>query len=508
MGRASVGAALLALLLSACGVSWWDRVTGGAAAAAAAGFVGGDPGQPPPPGPGLPQLHHNPGDLFFTMAAGDEVFLRGIHTWPSVVDRFSTPFDFADFLAELKAGGGNFTRLWAADHDNEHGASGPFPFLQTSPGVFDLSRINQAHIDRWVARVAEADARGVYVSLMMFNAWDWHQSASSTTSTNPYSAGNNVNGLSLTPEQVMDPNGAAVPYHLALVRTLVNATKGYGNVLYEVANEPDNSSAAWAWQEAIASAIREADDRDHPVGITSPGWWFDGKAGINRALDASTADWVSYDGIEGEDGYSTGDPAAATGQKVSMLDTDHVWGIGGDADTAWRWFTRGHNVLSMDSLNGLGVAGSTPWSPGAADEAEMRLGIRQVGMAAGLMNLNDARVLSSRSSEGFLIGNTATGNFAGYDPDGGTVTVNLAGVTGKLDVYFFDVDTGAMTQVAGVAGGASRTLTAPSPGSQGFVLVADGRRPRHLRRPRRGPRRATTRRRAGLTPTGSAATTA
>ena len=85
MGRASVGAALLALLLSACGVSWWDRVTGGAAAAAA-GFVGGDPGQPPPPGPGLPQLHHNPGDLFLTMAAGDEVFLRGIHTWPSVVD--------------------------------------------------------------------------------------------------------------------------------------------------------------------------------------------------------------------------------------------------------------------------------------------------------------------------------------------------------------------------------------------------------------------------------------
>src|SRR5947207_1209070 len=54
-----------------------------------------------------------------------------------------------------------------------------------------------------------------------------------------------------------------------------------------------------------------------------------------------------------------------SGKKVSVNDTDHLWGHGGTVSWAWKSFVRGHNTLLMDSWDP--IAGSpcpeVNWGP-------------------------------------------------------------------------------------------------------------------------------------------------
>jgi hypothetical protein len=47
-------------------------------------------------------------------------------------------------------------------------------------------------------------------------------------------------------------------------------------------------------------------------------------------------------------------PPANDGSKAVLLDTDHLWGIGGDVAWVWRAFLNGHQPLYMDPLDGDG----------------------------------------------------------------------------------------------------------------------------------------------------------
>jgi hypothetical protein len=67
--------------------------------------------------------------------------------------------------------------------------------------------------------------------------------------------------------------------------------------------------------------------------------------GIDDLL-RSTADWISPSGNGGED-YQ-GNPPAADGSKVIIVDTDHLWGVGGDRTWVWKTFARGLNPIYMD----------------------------------------------------------------------------------------------------------------------------------------------------------------
>ena len=80
----------------------------------------------------------------------------------------------------------------------------------------------------------------------------------------------------------------------------------------------------------------------HPIYYTEtnksePAYLYDSSAeaiGLGEVAESSTA-------------LQT-DPGAADGSKVSILDTDHIWGVGGTNTWVWRAFTRGHNPIYMD----------------------------------------------------------------------------------------------------------------------------------------------------------------
>jgi hypothetical protein len=127
------------------------------------------------------------------------------------------------------------------------------------------------------------------------------------------------------------------------VERVVATVGDLGGVLWEVSNESPGGSREWQGQ--MLEWVRRCDGSrgwSHPAGLTScfPG-------GDNAELFASSADWVSPN----RRGGWMRTPPANDGRKVVLLDTDHLWGIGGDAAWVWRSFLNGNQPLYMDPLD-------------------------------------------------------------------------------------------------------------------------------------------------------------
>ena len=118
--------------------------------------------------------------------------------------------------------------------------------------------------------------------------------------------------------------------------------------------------------------------------------------GSNDDLFASPADWISPNS---GGGYGS-DPPAATGAKVIVNDTDHIWGIGGDRVWLWKSFTRGLNVIYMDPWEGRVIPSKANtdlrWAIGNVRRFSMRLDL------AGLVPVPNL------ASTGYCLANTVS----------------------------------------------------------------------------------------------------
>src|SRR5581483_1032392 len=122
---------------------------------------------------------------YFSDPTDRPIYLTGSHTWTNLQDDLpSAPFDFDEYLAFLGRHGHNFIRLWMLETAAWEGAGGqlhrrdPLPYDRPGPGIardgkpkFDLMTLNVKYFDRLRARVAAAQDRGIYVSVMLFNGW-------------------------------------------------------------------------------------------------------------------------------------------------------------------------------------------------------------------------------------------------------------------------------------------------------------------------------------------------
>ena len=130
----------------------------------------------------------------------------------------------------------------------------------------------------------------------------------------------------------------------AYVRKVIETVNDLDNVLYEISNENHPASTDWQYEMIRYIKRLEADQpKQHPVGMT-----FQYKGGSNRTLFESPADWISPN----SDGGYRDNPPAADGSKVIITDTDHLWGIGGNAAWVWKSFLRGLNPIFMDPYDG------------------------------------------------------------------------------------------------------------------------------------------------------------
>lgn len=443
-------------------------------------------------------LRVNPANpRYFTDGSGKVIYLAGSHTWANLPDRgrLNPPgvaFDYAAYMKWVVDHNFNFMRLWTAelpdagpgpDYSEGNIVGLPWKWLRTGPGQatdgglkFDLTKLDQSYFDRMRVRTITAGQNGIYVSVMLFNAFEW-QFDTNPKDGDPFAAGNNVNHISCP--ETCPTNGALIPdavweIETAYIRKVVDTVNDLDNVLYEAANEA-GSPYSDSWQVRVVNYVKQYESskpKQHPVGMT-----FQWKGGSDLTLYNSPADWIS----------PGGHVPPSDGRKVIVNDTDHSYGYvdfkhdGQPAQRAWVWenFAVGNNVLFMDPY-------LTKWPernyPGG-NTADPEVGVRPdrywdvirdaMGSAetyANRMNLGAMTPQGALSSTGHCLANPGV-EYLVYQPSSKGFTLHLP--AGNYQYEWFNpttnlvAGTGALTVADG-----NQPFTAPFQGDAVLYLHA------------------------------------
>lgn len=457
---------------------------------------------------GMGPLRRDPAQpRYFVDPSGHPVYLTGAHTWNNLQDIGGahplTPFDYEGYLKMFRAHGMNFIRLWRLDvprWDDPmtkkvlHAA--PHPWRRTGPQLaadglprFDLETWDEAYFERLRARVEAARRHGIYVSVMLFEGWVL-QFAPDAWRHHPFHAANNVNdieadrdgdGLGREYFTLADP--AVTRLQEAYVRKVVATVKDLDNVLFEISNE--NHWDSFAWETHVVRYIRDYErtqPMQHPVGLTSNGG---GGQDDTQRLFASSADWISPNALSVD--YRAA-PPAADGSKVILLDTDHLWGVGGEPAWVWKSFLRGHNPIFMDPYRGhaFDPAQEPKWADirramGHTADFARRINLRQMTPQPALASTGYCLADSGReylvylppvsipSKSASLARRTLHRLRGDATPE---TTVDLSDSTGTFRVEWFNPARGERVEAAPVNGGARILFTAPFRGDAVLHLRA------------------------------------
>jgi hypothetical protein len=438
---------------------------------------------------GLGPLRVHPGNArYFTADGSRAVLLTGSHTWDSLQDMGASqppaPFDFEAYLDFLAGHGHNFIRLWrwellAWDTRANDGQAGralvvaPHPWARTGPGPaldglprFDLERFDDDFFDRLRGRVTSARARGIYVSVMLFEGWGL-QHVTNAWKAHPFHPANHVGGVEVDADVDGDARGievhtlkvpAVTRIQEAYVRRVVESLDDLDNVLYEIANE--SGAFSTEWQEHFIRFIHDLErrlPRQHPVGMTFQHSRISRERGSNTNLFRSSADWISPDPAAGSYNYRN-NPPSADGRKVILSDTDHLWGIGGDVSWAWKSFVRGLHPIFMDPYRQGVLLGGAP-----AKWESLRRALGVIRRLADRVDLAGMVPEPALASSGFCLAH-ASREWIAFLPSGTEVTLDLSRASGDVAVEWIDPVSGEVTSAPSVEGGGQRALASPRPG--------------------------------------------
>ena len=187
-------------------------------------------------------------------------------------------FDYGAYFQALAADGLNHTRTFSGTYrevsssfritDNPLApkpgryicpwARGNKPGYRDGGNKFDLDKFDPAYFDRLKDFMAAADEAGIVVELTLFcplykdELWD----------ASPMNVQNNVNGVGKCPrtESLTLKHPRLVDVQLALVRKLVRELNGFGNLYFEVCNEPYFGGVTVAWQHRVVETIVEVEN--------------------------------------------------------------------------------------------------------------------------------------------------------------------------------------------------------------------------------------------------------
>ena len=401
------------------------------------------------------------------------VYLTGSHTWynlqdSGIIGEPLTHFNYDAYLDMLESWGHNFMRMWAWEGGVNDKYCRPLAYSRTGPGnaldgkpKFDLEKFDAGYFSRLKSRVAAADKRGIYVSIMLFQGWSiYSHGYGNPWPLHPFNKANNINGV----DGDIDGDGEGREVHTlkipaikslqeAYVRKVIDTVNEFDNVLYEITNETAIYSKDWQYH--IVEYIKSYEltkPKQHPVGMSA----FDsGREGSMDALYASPSDWIAPQN-DGESGDFRNDPPAADGRKVMISDTDHLWGVGGGRDWAWKSFTRGLHTIYMDPITKSDGKAEPLWK-----EARKAMGLTLT--LAGRMNLAKMKPHNKLASTRYCLANPGT-EYLIYLPEGREITVDLTANQGPFAVEWIHPVDGTITPGEDVRGEDKRALKSPLDG--------------------------------------------
>ena len=469
-------------------------------------------------------LRVNPANpRYFTDNTGKAILLAGDHTWYTLQDGGSVDpppaLDYDEYLDFLQSQNINFFRFfifeqakWSALVGSEWYYS-PTIYQRTGPGIaldgkpkFDLTQFDQPYFDRLRERVIQADQRGIYVSIQLFEGFSVENkpagsSPASPWPGHPFNMKNNINDIDGDPDR--DGNGTetetlAIPeitsFQEAYVRKVIDTVNDLDNVLFEICNESSAGAAQTEWQNHMIDFIHNYEagkPKQNPVGFTVQ--W---PGGSNKDLFTSNAEWISPN----SDGGYFDDPPATEGIKVILNDTDHLCYPCGNRAWAWKSFVRGYNPAFMDPYDCNGDPSPAGCNPNEPTWVSLRRNLGYILTYATRMNLVKMTPRPELCSTGYCLANpTPTGaEYLIYLPTGRTatalldklgknkklelylpadshVTVDLSATSEILKVEWFNPDYGTTTDGGTVTGGGIQSFTAPFGGDAVLYLYSTSR---------------------------------
>jgi hypothetical protein len=444
---------------------------------------------------------------YFTNDGGHAVLLAGSHTWADLQDQ-GVPrpavFDYNRYMQFMVAHRFNFMHLWTWWFPNggtaEEGpiqfTSAPFPWRRVGPGKandgglkFDFSQLNQEYFDRVRSRIIQAGQNGIYVSIYLFNGYEF-QFDVNPNDGNPFEGTNNVNGVdcprTCPTDDTLIPN-VVWTYEKSYIHKVVDTVNDLDNVLYMTSNE-SGSPYSDNWEENVIAEVKKYEatkSKRHPVGIS-----FQFKGGSDSELYKSKAEWVSPnfgtpDGRLHVPPDATGECPVMTGNgsaidpsspncKVIVADTDHICGICGTQAWAWKTFTRGDSLLFMDQYlvaapkarfpiydndpkgacsNGQCATVDPKWDP-------IRRAMTDILSYADRIDLIHITPQDSLSTSGFCLANQGS-QYLVYSETNSFV---LTTVPGRYTYEWFNPSTHALADAGSITVGVTRAFAAPFSG--------------------------------------------
>jgi len=433
---------------------------------------------------------HPQNSRYFADGSGRPIYLTGAHTWANLQDIGVAPipkFDWTKYLDMMQSNSLNFMRLWqwlqaeGAPWTEDKILFDPLPYLRTGPGTaldgkpkFDLKKFNPAYFDRMRARTIDAGERGIYVAVQLFQGFSVKKGEFSCDPwpSHPYNGKNNVNGFDGEKDKTSDldmnrPDVRAMQE--AYLHKVIDTVSDLDNVLYEVINEGGNKDWDW-WVIDTVHRYEAGKGKQHPVGLTGCS---------SEKLDemlASPAEWVSPGVCDAGPIYKS-NPPAWNEKKVSLLDTDHLWGHGGTPWWVWKSICRGHNPVLMDSWEPIPgrPCGNPNWlsRPGYPDRnlnryddwtwEPVRLALRNTQVYARRMDLASSIPSDDLASTRYCLANPGK-EYLVYLPEGDEVSLDLSAATGRLAAEWMRPIEGSIVSGGTVQGGGKLDFAVPFPG--------------------------------------------
>jgi hypothetical protein len=345
---------------------------------------------------------------------------------------------------------------------------------------FDLIQFDERYFHRLRSRVVAARDHGIYVSIMLFGG----HSEIIEWAGNPFNSQNNTNGINGDTDgdgkgdtQFLPLAPGVDAIQKAYVRKVIETVNDLDNVLFEISNESKSNSLDW--QSQLVSYIKDYESgridgivrKQHPVGMTG----FHNTD--NTPLFRSAADWVSpgavIPGDSSQEPYK-GDPLAADGTKVSILDSDHLFfrlivnNPNAARNWVWKSFLRGHNPILMENIFDDSTGRAVPITTDDAGFVAARAAMGHTRYYAEAMNLIAIAPREDLTSTRYALANPGS-EYIVYQPFPGPFTVNL--VSGTYYYEWFNPASGTTDSTGFVmATGGNRSFNPPFDGDAVLYL--------------------------------------
>jgi hypothetical protein len=283
------------------------------------------------------------------------------------------------------------------------------------------------------------------------DGWAWR--------SHPFNPSNNINGFTIEGADALSGRVHSLRHReannlqAAYIRKVIDTVNDLDNVLYEVIKEGGEKDWTW-WVIKTVHEYERTKPKQHPVGNTGHG------AERLATMLASPAEWISPGRA---DGFAE-DPPAWNTNKVSLLDTDHIWGVGGNAAWVWKAFLRGHNPLFMDPYDGSVLGRDQGWEG-------IRAALGHTRKLADRINLAAMQPRDGLASTKYCLANPGK-EYVVYQPaKGAAFTVELKSAT--YDFQWFKPGKGEAAESGRVeAKGGMQEFKAPFEGDAVLYLKA------------------------------------